>query len=141
MYCTMEKKPYTIRLDSELLELIKSIAEQRGETVTAIFEQALKSFLSAPNRKDDQVSDPSQIEALRQRVERLEAIVANKPDTAIDTDQLGELITKQEAAAITGYSVNTLNRTFSQNNILEVEKRGKAGLYRKDEVLNRIGIK
>ena len=141
MYCTMEKTPYTIRLDSVLLELIKSIAEQRGETVTAIFEQALKSFLSAPNRKDDQVSDPSQIEALRQRVERLEAIVINKPDTAIDTDQFGELITKQEASILTRYSVNTLNRTFSQNNILEVGKRGKAGLYRKDEVLNRIGIK
>jgi len=59
----------------------------------------------------------------------------------INVDELGELITKQEASVLTGYSVNTLNRTFSQNDILQVSKRGKAGLYRKNEILERIGRK
>ena len=150
MYSTMGKSQLNIRIGEALADALDKRTESTGKTKTAIVSEALASYLDVDAEK-------SELDIIRERLEALEAkfkgsqknTVQNKAkvqpergkQVEINVDELGELITKQEASSITGYSVNTLNRTFSQNNILEVEKRGKAGLYRKDEVLNRIGIK
>ena len=150
MYSTMGKSQLNIRIGEALADALDKRTESTGKTKTAIVSEALASYLNVDAEK-------SELDIIHERLEALEAkfkgsqknTVQNKAkvqpergkQVEINVDELGELITKQEASSITGYSVNTLNRTFSQNNILEVEKRGKAGLYRKDEVLNRIGIK
>ena len=63
------KKAYTVRIDPELLGKIQSLADSRGQTVTHIFEQALKSFLSDSIPVDDK-------QDIINRIARLEQIVS-----------------------------------------------------------------
>ena len=140
-----DKKPYTVRIDEDLLNEVQNIAEQRGETVTSIFEQALESFLSAPNIEDDIPIDSAEIEALKRRVDRIEATL-KKPKTKpkpepIRTDDVGELITLEQASALTGYSKGTLSPKFSRLGITAVDRvdGNRAGLYSKAEILDKVG--
>ena len=140
-----DKKPYTVRIDEGLLNEVQNIAEQRGETVTSIFEQALESFLSAPNIEDDIPIDSAEIEALKRRVDRIEATLKEpktkpKPEP-IRTDDVGELITLEQASALTGYSKGTLSPKFSRLGITAVDRvdGNRAGLYSKAEILDKVG--
>ena len=142
-----DKKPYTVRIDEDLLNEVQNIAEQRAETVTSIFEQALESFLSAPNIEDDIPIDSAEIEALKRRVDRIEATLKEpktkpKPEP-IRTDDVGELITLEQASALTGYSKGTLSPKFSRLGITAVDRvdGNRAGLYSKKEILDKIGTK
>ena len=142
-----DKKPYTVRIDEDLLNEVQNIAEQESETVTAIFEQALESFLSAPNIEDDIPIDSAEFEALKHRVERIEATLKepkSKPQPEpIRPDDVGELITLEEAAALTGYSKGTLSPKFSKVGIKAVDRvdGNRAGLYSKKEILDKVGMK
>ena len=157
-----KKELYAVRIEKDLLNEIQELAEQRGETVTSIFEQALESFLSAPNIEDDIPIDSADIEALEgrleriegrlelielldRRVERIEATLKEpkskpKPEP-IHPDDVGELITLEEAAALTGYSKGTLSPKFSKVGIKAVDRvdGNRAGLYSKKEILDKVG--
>jgi len=147
--CIAMKKPYTVRLDGSLLDQIQSKADKEGETVTSIFEQALKSFLSAPNDKPD-------IGDLLKRVERLEATLTHTtpkkkqrsastkgktPQPIKDPELLGKLITLEEAVTLTGYTKSTLVSKFSKADITAVSRvdGNRKGLYSKSEVVEKIG--
>lgn len=147
--CIAMKKPYTVRLDDSLLNQIQDKADKEGETVTSIFEQALESFLSAPNDKPN-------IGNLLKRVERLEASLIHTPpqkkqrsastkgktpQPRKDPELLGELITQDEASEITGYTKSTLSSKISKENIKAVKRidGNRAGLYDKQEILDKIG--
>ena len=140
-----KKELYAVRIEKDLLNEIQELAEQRGETVTSIFEQALESFLSAPNIEDDIPIDSADIEALKHRVERIEATLKepkSKPQPEpIHPDDVGELITLEEAAALTGYSKGTLSPKFSKVGIKAVDRvdGNRAGLYSKKEILDKVG--
>lgn len=160
----MDKKPYSVRLDPELLAEVKNRADQDNETVTAIFEQALESFLSAPTDKTNVSIDQGAIDQLRARLERLEAKFhqldesdkhkdisfnksevqdkPNRPDP-ISPEEAGELVTIKQISAITGYSKTSLSAKLSRAGIQVVERvnGNRAGLYSKKEVLNKIGMK
>ena len=134
----MEKIPYTIRLDSELLNQVKDRAEKEGETVTAMFEQALKSFLSSSGSEADKDTDREEIATLTARIKRLETIVLDKqPQTE------GELLTIKQISEITGYTVSTLSGKMSRLNIQAVDRvnGNRAGLYDRKEVMEKIGMK
>lgn len=160
------KNPYSVRLDPELLDQVKSRADQDNETVTAIFEQALKSFLSGPNDNTNAPIDQGAINQLRARIERLESklnqldesdkrkdISFNKSDfqdkpppkrpDPINPENVGELVTMEELEEVTGYSKSTLSSKFSRAGIQAVDRvdGNRAGLYSKKEVLDKIGIK
>lgn len=141
------KEAYSIRLDSELLDKVKDRADQEGGTVTAIFERALISFLSAPNTEGDQSTDSKEIQALKDRVARLEGIVLSKAESPkpepISPNDVGDLITIKQAVALTGYSESTLSSKFSRLGVEAVDRvnGNRAGLYSKDEILERIGTK
>ena len=133
----MEKIPYTVRLDSELLNQVKDRAEKEGETVTAMFEQALKSFLSSSGSVSDKDTDREEITTLTARIKRLETIVLDKqPQTE------GELLTIKQISEITGYTVNTLSGKMSRLNIQAVDRvnGNRAGLYDRKEVMEKIGM-
>lgn len=142
-----KKELYAVRIEKDLLNDIQDIAEKRGETVTSIFEQALESFLSAPNIEDDIAIDPAEFEALKHRVERIEANLSkpkSKPQPEpIHPDDVGELITLDQAAALTGYSKGTLSPKFSRLGITAVDRvdGNRAGLYSKAEILDKVGMK
>ena len=146
-----DKKPYTVRIDEDLLNEVQNIAEQESETVTAIFEQALESFLSAPNDKPD-------IGDLLKRVERLEATLTpgtpkkkqksastkgKTPQPIKDPELLGKLITLEEAVTLTGYTKSTLVSKFSKADITAVSRvdGNRKGLYSKKEILDKVGMK
>lgn len=142
-----KKELYAVRIEKDLLNEIQELAEHRGETVTSIFEQALESFLSAPNVEDDIPIDSAEFEALKHRVERIEATLKepkSKPQPEpIRPDDVGELITLEEAAALTGYSKGTLSPKFSKVGIKAVDRvdGNRAGLYSKKEILDKVGMK
>ena len=134
------KKPYTVRLDESLLNEIQATADKLGVTVTAIFEQALISFLTAPNIGNE----PNDI---LNRLERLEAVVLHhKPikQTEIpeNHEAFPDLLTVEQIAALTGYRIATISGKLSRNNISAVKQAGgnRKGLYEKDLVLERIGM-
>jgi len=137
----MGKEFLGVRIDSELKAKLDRQAKENEETVTELTERALASYLQVDITKPDIFDIDKRLRALESKFRTPQKTTPKKEQPVINPDELGELITKQEAAALTGYSVNTLNRTFSQNDIFEVSKKGKAGLYRKDEILERIGIK
>ena len=140
-----KKELYAVRIEKDLLNEIQELAEQRGETVTSIFEQALESFLSAPNIEDDIPIDSADIEALKHRVERIEATLKepkSKPQPEpIHPDDVGELITLEEAAALTRFTKSTLSSKMSRENITAVSRvdGNRAGLYSKKEILDKVG--
>lgn len=133
----MEKIPYTIRLDSELLNQVKDRAEKEGETVTAMFEQALKSFLSSSGSVSDKDTDREEITTLTARIKRLETIVLDK-----QPEPEGELLTIKQISELTGYTVNTLSGKMSRLNIQAVDRvnGNRAGLYDRNEVMEKIGM-
>lgn len=133
----MEKIPYTIRLDSELLNQVKDRAEQEKGTVTAMFEQALKSFLSPSGTLSDKDTGHKEIATLRARIKRLEAIVLDK-----QPGPKGELLTIKEISELTGYTVSTLSGKMSRFNIQAVDRvnGNRAGLYDRNEVMEKIGM-
>ena len=140
-----KKELYAVRIEKDLLNEIQELAEQRGETVTSIFEQALESFLSAPNVADDIPIDSAEIEALKRRVDRIEATLKErktkpKPEP-IHPDDAGELLTIEQASALTGYSKGTLSPKFSRLGITAVDRvdGNRAGLYSKAEILDKVG--
>ena len=157
-----KKELYAVRIEKDLLNEIQELAEHRGETVTSIFEQALESFLSAPNIEDDIPIDSADIEALEgrleriegrlelielldRRVERIEATLKEpktktKPEP-IHPDDVGELITIEQAAALTRFTKSTLSSKMSRENITAVSRvdGNRAGLYSKAEILDKVG--
>lgn len=142
----MEKKPYSVRLDPELLDKVKEYADQEGETVTAIFEQALNSFLSAPNSKADISTAPDVIADLRHRIKRLETLIED--DTETDPETLnpftgGDLATIEQLSVITGYSESTLSSKLSKAKIRAVDRidGNREGIYDIREVLEKVGKK
>lgn len=123
--------PYTVRLDSELLENVKSRADKEGQTVTAIFEQALNSFLSSSNDKPD-ISD---------LVKRIEALEARTTRTTQPPEEITrELITLEEGAKLTGYAKSTFERKKSLAGIKRRDTRKKKALYDKAEIMDKIGM-
>jgi len=143
----MTKNQLNIRIDTDLSSKLDEHSEETGKTKTAIVSEAIASYLNVDTGTPD-------INDVVKRLERLERKFQKSPtpapkkqneplqdDAPVQPDELGELITKKEAEALTGYSVNTLNRTFSQKGVHEVDKRGKAGLYRKSDIIDKIGFK
>jgi len=131
-----------LNIDTDKSEL--AIIRERLDALETKFEHheivvaELEAYLSEDDKRYDGVVE--RLNAL-ERIERPKKKQSREPKPVLNTDDLGELITKKEAVQLTGYSVNTLNRTFSQNGVAQVDKRGKEGLYSKQDVLEKIGIK
>ena len=73
------KQAYTVRLDPELLEQIKATAADRGQSITHVFESALKSFLSHSIPIDDKQDILNRIARLERTVSELITIKRKDP--------------------------------------------------------------
>lgn len=138
-----DKKPYTIRIEPSLLNEIQQRADDQGETVTAIFEQALKWFLSHAIKKPDTLTAPDQVRDLAHRIERIERIVIGNPEpkpAQVVKRSGSDLITLQEISVLTGYAIGTLSGKLSRLNIKAVGRidGNRTGLYSKAEILDKV---
>jgi len=139
----MTKNQLNIRIDTDLSSKLDEHSEKTGNTKTAIVSEAIASYLNIDTGANDLTDVYKRLERLERKIGTQQKTTPKKKDPLppVPPEELGELITKKEAEALTGYSVNTLNRTFSQKGVHEVDKRGKAGLYRKSDILEKIGFK
>lgn len=135
----MAKTQLNVRLPETLIQALDKQSEATGKNKTDIVYQALAGHLGMD-------PTPAGLPDIIKRLEALEAKIESRPITTpkeipINPAGLGDLITKEEASQITGYSVATFHRSFSQQGITQKGKRGQAGLYSKEEILDKIGIK
>jgi len=139
----MAKTFIGVRIEPEIKEKLEAEAERTGLTLTEITERALSAYLDVDTGANDLTDVYKRLERLERKIGTQQKTTPKKKDPLppVPPEELGELITKKEAEALTGYSVNTLNRTFSQKGVHEVDKRGKAGLYRKSDIIEKIGFK
>ncbi len=141
----MGKNQLNIRIDKALSDALDKRSEQTGKTKTAIVLSALASHLEIGSTEPD-ISD------VVKRLEALEAKFQQRtppPKTAllserviIESNEFGDVITLDEMEQLTGYKKMTLVSKLSRANITTVDRidGNKAGLYSKEEVLQRIGV-
>jgi predicted DNA-binding protein len=134
----MAKIQLNFRIPEQLATALDEHSQKTGQSKTFIIIEALGKHLNVDTGIVDLQDLLKRLEALESK---FQALGNPEPKKEIIPDELPELITKREASQLTGYSVNTLHRSLSENEIHEVSKRGHAGLYRKSEILERIGIK
>jgi len=144
----MGKTQLNVRLPEGILEALDKRANKTGESKTDIVYKALASHLGIGSTEPDISDIVKRLERLETKFKQGTPSDQNDPmktsdqnDHKLTPDELGELITKSEAAELTGYSENYFSGIFHRKGIYEISKRGKAGLYRKDEIMERIGIK
>jgi len=141
----MARTQLNFRIPEHLSDALDSHSEQTGITKTDIIINALSAYLDVDTGIVDIQDILKRLEALESKFQALGKPAPKKEsiqdETLTDPAELGELITKQEASMLTGYSVNYFSGIFHRKDIYEVSKRGKEGLYRKDEILERIGFK
>jgi len=138
----MAKNQLNIRINEALSDALDKHSEQTGKTKTDIVSEALASYLGTGSTEPD-------IRDVIKRLEALESKFQQTPKTAllsdrviIEPDEFGDVITLEEMAELTGYKKMTLVSKLSRANITAVDRidGNKAGLYSKEEVLERIGV-
>ena len=142
----MEKNQLNIRIDKALSDALEKHSEQTGKTKTAIVLSALASYLEIGSTEPELSDIVKRLEALeskfKQRTPPPKTVTTTTDRGQIDPDDFGDVITLEEMAELTGYKKMTLVSKLSRANITAVDRvdGNKAGLYSKEEVLERIGV-
>lgn len=143
----MDKEQINVRVDAEIIHKIDELSEAEGRTKTSIVSEALSKYLGVDHKKSDIETLTERVRALESKFERLQDTKPKKEHSApkkrpaLDPD--AELITIDQASTLTGYTVGTLSSKFSREGIQTVDRvdGNRAGLYSREEILDKIGKK
>jgi len=149
----MSKDQLNVRLEDDLMTALDETANNSGRTKTSIVSAALASYLNVDSKQLSIESLSERVNALESKIKNMQQEPRTKTDDKekenspeppeVDPSELGELITKKEAAALTGYTVSTLHSTLSKKGIKAAEQAGgnREGKYSKQEIIDKIGFK
>lgn len=141
----MSKSQLNIRISNDLATALDKEADSTGKTKTTIVSDALSVYLSLPKEVSDIDTISNRLEQLERKVDGLsyqpKRIEVPKEVPLVDAATLGDLITLDEIASLTGYTKSTLSSKMSRENIQAIRRVGgnKAGLYDKNEIMDKIG--
>jgi hypothetical protein len=142
----MGKTQLNVRLPEGILEALDKRANKTGESKTDIVYKALASHLGIGSTAPDISDIVKRLEALESKFKQgtppPKTVTTTTDRGQIDPDDFGDVITLEEMAELTGYKKMTLVSKLSRANITAVDRvdGNKAGLYSKEEVLERIGV-
>lgn len=131
----------SIKCSDKEKQAFQTYCDKKGVTVS----EELRELM---NKASDHTPSKISINTLDQRVKALEdkfdtLLISDIAPYKVDPSTLGELITLNEIAVLTGYSTSTLGSKLSREGIKAVERiaGNKGGLYSKAEVLDKVGYK
>lgn len=140
----------SLKCSDQEKESFQDYCEKKGVSVSSELRRLM-------NDSSGNEPDKIGISTLHERLKSLEAKFASfqssgvhiedstpyKPKKKVDPGELGDLITIKEIAELTGYSTSTLGSKLSREGIQAVERidGNRGGLYSKNEILDKIGVK
>ncbi|NBC04782.1 MAG: hypothetical protein GVY20_13890, partial [Bacteroidetes bacterium] len=125
----MNKVQVNFRIPESLSDALDEKAEETGKTKTSLLCDALASYLNIDTDTPDLSDIVKRLDRLERKFEdtqkkEVESTVKDSQSTKkeVDPDKLGELITMDEMASLTGYSKSTLSSKLSRESISAVKR-------------------